>query len=472
MDSHSVQTEPLTRLGRIITGLAGLVAVGGMVLLIGVLLYNRLHHVAAAVEGPAVQLVPGSNDILDVAPEVRSALGVFTAPVKKAGSRDRLELLGSLFIDPSHMVRVRSRFGGEVVSIGPGDAGTEGKNGEPQPLRVGDRVKQGQLLAVVWSKDLGETKSDLVDALSQLAQHERQYKKLQSLDKGLVSQKDVQDAQRMREADLIKVETLERTLRSWKLPQSEIDEAHVEAEKIHQGKPNDIAAEQHWAEVEVRSPQDGVILERSITLGDFVTTDADMFKIAEVSTLGVLVQVYEDNLPDLTSLPPEERQWTVHLKSQPGDRGTNGSFDAIGKVIDPTQHTTTVTGWVDNRSGRLRVGQFVTAVIDLPAVKGEVVIPRSSLIEQSNAEVVFVTPNREAERIERRLISVARRARDQIFVHSEPDAAARAAGCKPLKAGELVVTSGAVELAGALQDALAARPPAEAAPKTSEESNP
>lgn len=137
--------------------------------------------------------------------------------------------------------------------------------------------------------------------------------------------------------------------------------------------------------------------------------------------------MYEDNLPDLTSLPPEERQWTVHLKSQLGDRGTNGSFDAIGKVIDPTQHTTTVTGWVDNRSGRLRVGQFVTAVIDLPAIKGEVVIPRSSLIEQSNAEVVFVTANREAERVERRLISVARRAREQIFVHSEPDAAARAA---------------------------------------------
>jgi cobalt-zinc-cadmium efflux system membrane fusion protein len=288
MDSHSVQTEPLSRLGRIFTGLAALVAIGGTVLLIGVLLYNRFHHVAAAVEGPAVQLLPGSNDILDVAPEVRTALGVFTAPVKKAGSRDRLELLGSLFIDPTHMVRVRSRFGGEVVSIGPGEAG---KANDPQPLRVGDRVKQGQLLAVIWSKDLGETKSDLVDALSQLAQHERQYKKLQSLDKGLVSQKDVQDAQRMREADLIKVETLERTLRSWKLPQAEIDEAHVEAEKIHQGKPNDIAAEQHWAEVEVRSPQDGVILERSITLGEFVTTDADMFKIADVSTLGVLVQV-------------------------------------------------------------------------------------------------------------------------------------------------------------------------------------
>ena len=58
-----------------------------------------------------------------------------------------------------------------------------------------------------------------------------------------------------------------------------------------------------------------------------------------------------------------------------------------------------------------------------------------------------------AERVERRKVSVARRTRDQIFVHCRPSAAAAAAGCKPLAVGELVVTSGTVELAGALQNA-------------------
>ena len=251
------------------------------------------------------------------------------------------------------------------------------------------------------------------------------------------------------------------------MTQAEIDVARVEAEKIHKGEPSDVDAEQHWAEVEVRAPEDGILLERNATLGDLVTTDADLFKIADLSTLGVLVQVFEGNLPDLAALPAEGHQWTVYLKSQSGDRGTNGSFETIGKVIDPTQHTTTVTGWVDNRAGRLRVGQFVTASIDLPAPKNEVVIPKSALIEQGKRAVVFVAADPQATRVECRTISVARRARDQIFVYSEPAAGARIAGCKPLLAGELVVTSGAVELAGALQDVLSARPSEES---TSEQS--
>ena len=34
-----------------------------------------------------------------------------------------------------------------------------------RPVRFGDAVNKGQLLAVIWSKDLGEKKSELVDAL-------------------------------------------------------------------------------------------------------------------------------------------------------------------------------------------------------------------------------------------------------------------------------------------------------------------
>ena len=115
-----------------------------------------------------------------------------------------------------------------------------GAQSPPDPaLRVGDHVTKGQLLAIVWSKDIGEKKSDLVDALSQLARDEMQLKRLQSLDPGVVAVKDVREAQRQRESDLINVETAERTLRSWRLTQEEIDVARTEAEKIHKGQPAD-----------------------------------------------------------------------------------------------------------------------------------------------------------------------------------------------------------------------------------------
>jgi cobalt-zinc-cadmium efflux system membrane fusion protein len=465
-----MDSEPAnTRLGRRFGGaLNALVVAGGLLLLVALMAWGVVNRLAPATphhDVAPVSLVAGSRDVLEISPEVRSALGVVTAPAKPAGSRDHLELLGSLNNDPNHMSRLRSRFSGEVVAIGPATPSASGKVGESRPLRVGDHVKEGQLLAVVWSKDLGEKKSDLVDALSQLGQHERQYKKLRSLEPGFVSEKDVLDAQRQTEADVNKVNTVVRILLSWKLKQAEIDVARVEAEKIHNREPSDVEAEQHWAEVEVRSPLDGVIMERNATLGDMVTTDADLFKIADLTTLGVLVHAFEDYLPALQALPPGRRQWTIHLKSQPGDRGTPGSFESIGKVIDPTQHTATVTGWVDNREGHLRVGQFVTASIDLPPHVGEVAIPKSALIEQGNHAVIFVATDPDVHRVECRRISVARRTRDQIFVRSEPEAHAHSDNCKPLAAGELVVTSGAVELAGALQDALSAQPPEESTSK-------
>ena len=66
-------------------------------------------------------------------------------------------------------------------------------------------------------------------------------------------------------------------------------------------------------------------------------------------------------------------------------------------------------GWVDNRRGQLRVGQFVTASIDLPARADEVVIPKSALIEQGTSAIVFVATDAATERVERRRVSVAMR---------------------------------------------------------------
>ena len=143
-------------------------------------LVARLELVSPPPPEPSVKLVPGSHDELELSPNVIAALGVVTAPVKPATWRDHLELVGSLSLDQNHLVRVRSRFPGEVVNVGPflAPAG-EGPAGEARQLRVGDRVVKDQLLAVVWSKDIGEKKSDLVDAVSQLDRDELQLKRLQ-----------------------------------------------------------------------------------------------------------------------------------------------------------------------------------------------------------------------------------------------------------------------------------------------------
>ena len=56
----------------------------------------------------------------------------------------------------------------------------------------------------------------------------------------------------------------------------------AEAEKPDR-KVGDRQDYEHWARVEIRSPQDGTVMERNIALRDLVDTSTDLFKIAEVT---------------------------------------------------------------------------------------------------------------------------------------------------------------------------------------------
>jgi cobalt-zinc-cadmium efflux system membrane fusion protein len=403
----------------------------------------------------SLSLVPGKPNTLQLSPQLIHTLGVQTIQVQSAGSHDRLMLSGSLLLDSNRMVRVHSRFPGEVVSIGSVTPfGASAK--DARPLRLGDHVSKGQLLAVVWSKDVGEKKSDLVNALSKLYLDETQLASLKKLDVGVVAQSKVREAERARESDIIEVDRVERTLRSWRLTENEIQVVRAEAEKIHQGDiVADMDVDKSWAEVEVRCPFDGIVLEKNIVPGDIVDTNLDLFKIADLNVLGVMANVYEEDLPALDALKGEERHWTIYLKSQPNAPGIPGTFDLIGNIVDPNQHTAAVMGWLDNKDGRLRDGQFITAVVDLPSEEGEVVIPDTALIEDGTHCVVFVASNERGSEVTRRNVALVSRGLDVVYVKSEPNAEDAAKGCQALKPGQWVISAGSIELDGALDSAQA-----------------
>src|SRR5207253_2236798 len=100
-------------------------------------------------------------------------------------------------------------------------------------------------------------------------------------------------------------------------------------------------------------------------------------------------------------------------------------------------------------------GQFITADVSLPAAPDEVAIPDAALIEEGLQSTVFVASDESGRQITRRKVAVVRRGDDMVFIRSEPTRAQQAAGCGPLRIGEWVVVSGAIELAGALDNELA-----------------
>lgn len=433
-------------IGRIVTSARGLL-LGGLVVAVGGASAYLATKMPARPPAPSLA-APGTAEAEKVERLDRDTLFVPAAVARNVGLRTAVvaprsrplpfpPLHGTLALDSNRLARVHARFAGEVVSLGRTKAVVEPSvTSQPsptaeRPVAVGDRVKAGDLLAVVWSKDLGEKKSELADALSRLRADEAVLRRLDAAFKeASVPERSLRDAERTVEADRIAVERAERTLRTWRLTEDEI--AAVRDEKVTAAGRDKLGG---WARVEVRSPQDGVILEKNVAAGDIVDTTADLYKVGDLSKLVVWAHVFEEDLPAVEALPKPVR-WTVRVPSRPGVEFV-GTLSQVGAVIDPNQHTALATGVVDNPAGELKVGQFVTAAVDVPAPRGELELPAAAVVEDGRESAVFVRAD--AEHYRRVPVDVVCRFHDTLCV--------RPGG---VKAGDHVLTAGALLLRDAM----------------------
>ncbi|HYV37212.1 MAG TPA: efflux RND transporter periplasmic adaptor subunit [Gemmataceae bacterium] len=400
-------------------------------------------------------LRPNGNNIT-VPSEVYRSLDIKTKAAQKPSRPHTLPgLAGRLALDNASMARIPPRFPGEIVAVGTVQ-GNEKKVGTPQsasakqgdseadrPLRYGDEVKAGQLLAVLWSKDLGEKKSEFIDALCRYKLDREQLDQLEVLWKqGAIPEQSLRDARTKVQADIVAVGKAERTLRSWRLTDADIEGLRKEAAAIETAAGKDRGEFERWARVEIRSPQDGVIVEMNMSLGSLISdTTTDLFKIADPKKLMVWAYVYEDDLPLLSKLFKKGSvPWTVRLPSQPGGKGFAGRLEQIGKMIDPQQHTAIVMGRVENADMELIAGQFVTVNIELPADEDEIEIPTTALVEDGRDSIVFVQIPGSPLDFERRKVVVSRRYHDVVYVRGS------------LRPGDLVMIKGALLLSDAMND--------------------
>jgi cobalt-zinc-cadmium efflux system membrane fusion protein len=409
---------------------------------------------AAAAAAP-LSLVPGQADAFTVSPGVLHTLKVETAEVKKSFHSRPLRLSGSLNVDQNRMYRARSRFAGEVTETGTTPEGIglpPSESIEVRPLRPYDRVEKRQLLAVVWSKDLGEKKSELVDALSTLRVDEKILKRLKKNQSFLPGTS--LDMQQLKVTqDLNAVSRVKRTLHVWRLTRAEIEGIEKEAARIFDNLEKGVSVQEtDWARVEIRAQFAGTILEKNVRVGDFVDTSTVLYTIADLSRLIIMVHAYEEDLPGLQALPPEQRRWAVQLPADPGAKPLPGAITYISDLIDPTQHTALVTGFVDNSSGLMRVGQYVTATVELPPPADEVEIPTAALIEDGSGSWVVVQTDAAKEQFALRRVAVARRTADWISLRTRLKPEEQRQGAQALRPGERVVTTGVLELASALKD--------------------
>ena len=116
-------------------------------------------------------LPAGDVTTIEVPRHVAELNHMAIAVAERPTQERQLVLRGQLAIDPAKMIHVHAHFPGTIVEIASVEDPAEppiSKSQGRRPLAFMDRVTQGQPIAIMWSKDLGEKKSELVDALAQL----------------------------------------------------------------------------------------------------------------------------------------------------------------------------------------------------------------------------------------------------------------------------------------------------------------
>ncbi len=425
---------------------------------------------------PRIDWDPRLPDVLRLPSDYAKSLKVKTAYVQPAPPPEPLRLRGSLMFDVNRLARVGCLFSGQVISLGKADKTkrrrlahlapaslVEKQTDDPDTLRPGDFVRKGQLLAVVWSQTVGDKKSDLVDALSKLDTDKRVLDRLLAVGNKVIKENDIESARQAVFLDHNAVERAKRTLESWHLSAPEIEAVYKEAQRIqerHRDKrsspdkpvlaPSGDPEALHWAETAIRAPLDGVLLEKNVNIGDLVDSTTNLFKIVDLSNLQVMADAYEEDLASLRRLKPEQLRWKIHFTGARNAKPIAGEIERIVPIVDPTQHTGLVTGWLPNDGGDRLIGEFIAAAVDLPPDPTLVAIPAAALIEEGDSATVLAAADGSRLAFAPRKVAVVQRGRETVLVRAQPTEAEQRRGAQPLHEGEEVVTIGNLQLAAEL----------------------
>jgi len=258
----------------------------------------------------------------------------------------------------------------------------------------GTRVRKGQRLAELESADIDQAEADYLKALAdyenavrssaaevKLAQQSYDRNKLlfeQKVTAGKNLQAAEHDLEVAKAAGENSVNGTKAALTAARrhLLILGLDDATIDA----LAKKTNLAAT-----FSLNSPIDGIVVERNATVGASVGTDANLFKIIDLSRVWIDADVFEKDLPRVR--PGQE----VKLKVTAFPESTfSGKVILINSVVDPETRTVKVRTEVANPDGRLKPDMFANVQIVTDVNRAAISIPQSAVLNDEGKTVVFV----------------------------------------------------------------------------------
>ena len=277
-------------------------------------------------------------------------------------------------------------------------------------------MSRNQQLLVIFSTELAHAEGEYLKKLAELEEHHKHHQRATELvELGAISREEFEQAVSNYKVAQASVSSTRERLTLLGLTSQQVDALR--------------SASQIKSLISVPAPASGTIINRAVNIGEVVDKGKELFRVADLSTVWVIGQIYES---DFTMVRIGTHA-VITTSAYPG-RTFTGLVSYIDPRVDPNTRTAQVRIEVANPGEILKLGMFLDvsfggAVIAASGDNPIVVVPRSAVQFIGAKQVVFVVSEQPGVFIQRD-VTVGPETNGLVPIHHG------------LKAGERVVTVG------------------------------
>lgn len=289
---------------------------------------------------------------------------------------------------------------------------------------LGDTVRQGEVMAVIESRELANAKAEYLSALEKVSLAEAKYVREETLWKKKISaEMDYLDArQAWAEAKI--------TLRSEEQKLHALGFSHDYLKRLSQ------MPDEEFTRFEIVAPFDGTVIEKHITRGEVFKDETDVFQIADLSSVWVNVSVYQKDIQSVRK--GQAVSISTGHDGNPARNPAKAEISFVSPLVKEETRTAFARVILPNPSGQWRPGMFVNVKVTVEEFSVPVMIPKSAIQTMEEKSVIFVE---EGDGFEPRPVKVGRATNGEVEILSG------------LSSGERLVVKGAFTMKAQLSKA-------------------
>ena len=246
---------------------------------------------------------------------------------------------------------------------------------------LGQNLRRGQQVAVVFSNELADAQSKYLTAVAALDEHHRHHMRTEKLvEIGAASRQDLESATSLyREAESNVANVRQKLLL-----------LGLSAQRVNALN----STSQISSEVTVPSPSSGTITSRTVNPGEVIEANKELMRITDLSVVWVVGQVYEKDLAKIHVGSGA----TITSETYP-NRTFRGRVSYVDPKIDQATRTAQVRIELANPGQMFKIGMYVNVGFAAmgAAEKTMPTVPKDAVQTFGNQQYVFIATDKSNE---------------------------------------------------------------------------